>query len=286
MQYTLEDLLFVMSRLRDPQTGCPWNCQQTFQTIAPYTLEEAYEVVDAIERGDLDHLEEELGDLLFQVVYHARMAEEQQRFDFLNVVSGLVDKLIRRHPHIFPDGTLNSPAALNLPTALTLSTEERPELSAADVRETWQEIKSQEKAEKAQEQKSVLVLDGIPANLPALVIAQKLQQRAARVNFDWPDVQPVLAKLREELDEIEAAIAGGNQNEVREEVGDFLFAATNLARHLDVDAEQAVRGCNQKFRDRFAFIEQAVKAQGKVMEECTLKELDALWDQAKISLKH
>ena len=256
--YSLNDLLAIMARLRDPETGCPWDREQTFQTIAPYTLEEAYEVVDAIERNDIAHLEEELGDLLFQVVYHARMAEEQGAFDFARVVQGLAEKLVRRHPHIF-------------------SAEDSSELTFEEVREKWQNIKAQEKQQKAESS----LLDGIPKNLPALVIAQKLQDKAARVNFDWPDVRLVLDKLKEEIAEIEEAIDQGDQDAVASEVGDFLFAATNLARHLNVDAEQSVRGCNRKFRKRFAFIEQSVAAQGKTMKECTLEELDAFWNEAK-----
>ena len=277
--YSLNDLLNVMARLRDPQTGCPWDHKQTFQSIAPYTLEEAYEVVDAIERGDMAHLEEELGDLLYQVVYHARMAEEQGLFDFSCVVNGLVKKLIRRRPHMFNNSR-------NLPNTRH---------TAEGVQQIWQAIKAKEKEQAAGAvvntgavvNKSVTslladsLLDGIPQNFPALVIAQKLQDKAAQVNFDWPDVQPVIAKIREELDEIEQAIASGNQEEIKEEVGDFLFAATNLARHLKVDAEQSVRGCNRKFRDRFFYIEQAVAASGKSMDKCSLEELDRLWDEAK-----
>ena len=257
-QYSLNDLLAIMARLRDPETGCPWDREQTFQTIAPYTLEEAYEVVDAIERNDIAHLEEELGDLLFQVVYHARMAEEQGAFDLARVVQGLAEKLVRRHPHIF-------------------FAEDSSELTSEDVREKWQDIKAREKPKKT----DVSLLDSIPKNLPALVIAQKLQDKAARVNFDWPDVRPVLDKLKEEIAEIEEAIDQGDQEAVASEVGDFLFAATNLARHLNVDAEQSVRGCNYKFRKRFAFIEQSVTARGKAMKECTLEELDAFWNEAK-----
>ncbi|CAM3567652.1 nucleoside triphosphate pyrophosphohydrolase [Parendozoicomonas haliclonae] len=254
--HSLDDLLQLMARLRDPQTGSPWDRQQTFHTIAPYTLEEAYEVVDAIERGDFVHLEDELGDLLYQVVYHARMAEEQGMFDFSGVVNRLVDKIQRRHPDLLT-GT---------PSQLT----------AEQVHNTWDQVKAQEKAEK-----QLGLLDGLSDNLPALVVAQKLQDKAARVNFDWPDVRPVLAKMREELDEIEEAMVSGNQDEIKGEVGDFLFAATNLARHLKVDAEQAVRGCNRKFRNRFAYIEQVVAAQGKTMDECSLEELDHFWDEAK-----
>ncbi|WP_281646555.1 nucleoside triphosphate pyrophosphohydrolase [Parendozoicomonas sp. Alg238-R29] len=262
--YTLDDLLQVMARLRDPKTGCPWDKEQTFRSIAPYTLEEAYEVVDAIERGDLVHLEEELGDLLFQVVYHARMAEEQRAFDFSRVVQVLIEKLVRRHPHIFPEGSLEE-------------SQQSSNLSSEDVRENWQQIKSSEKPES--QDKSLL--DSVPINLPALVIAQKLQDKAARVNFDWPDVRPVLDKIKEEIAEIEEAIDLGDQKAVASEVGDFLFAATNLARHLKVDAEQSVRGCNQKFRARFAFIEEQVKALGLKMEECSLEQLDQFWDLAK-----
>ncbi len=254
----------MMARLRDPQTGCPWDLEQDFHTIAPYTLEEAYEVVDAIERNDMPHLEEELGDLLLQVIFHSRMAEEQGSFDFASVVDGLVRKLLRRHPHVFSDRTLQGEA--------------QPDLTPDQVRESWQAIKDKEKSSGPE---ASSILDSVPKNLPALVIAQKLQDKAARVNFDWPDVRPVLDKLREELDEIEEALDQGNQKQITAEVGDFLFAATNLARHLKVDAEQSVRGCNQKFRNRFAYIEQRIREQGKEMENCSLEELDALWDESK-----
>nr|WP_283777853.1 nucleoside triphosphate pyrophosphohydrolase [Sansalvadorimonas sp. 2012CJ34-2] len=262
----------VMARLRDPQAGCPWDIEQTFKTIAPYTLEEAYEVVDAIERNDIDHLCEELGDLLLQVVFHARMAEEEKSFDFSDVVNAIVTKLLRRHPHVFPNASLAD-----------LQLKESPDLTPEEVRIKWQAIKAEEKAEeKAAKPVQDSLLDAVPNNLPALMIAQKLQDKAAKVNFDWPDVRPVLAKLREELDEIEEALDKGEQEEIAAEVGDFLFAATNLARHLDVDAEQSVRGCNQKFRNRFSYIERAVKAQGRDINKCTLEELDALWDEAKL----
>lgn len=255
--YTLDDLLAIMARLRDPGMGCPWDRQQTFHTIAPYTIEEAYEVVDAIEQGNLEHLQEELGDLLYQVVYHARMAEEQGRFDFAGVVQALAEKLVRRHPHLFAQ------------SEATVTTSE----GAFSV---WQAMKAKEKVRSS-------LLDGIAGNLPALVIAQKLQARAARVNFDWPDVRPVLAKIREELDEIEQALFDGDKEGVRDEVGDFLFAAVNLARHLEVDAEQSVRQCNNKFRRRFAYIEQEIASQGKNITECSLAELDRLWDEAKLA---
>ncbi len=260
VKHSLADLLSVMARLRDPQTGCPWDKTQTFRTIAPYTLEEAFEVVDAIERNDLVHLKEELGDLLFQVVYHAQMASEQNQFDFSDVVNGLVAKLVRRHPHIFS------------------AEHAKAEPSIEEVRASWEQIKAEEKQT---HNASESLLDSVQVNLPALVRAQKLQDVAARVNFDWPDVQPVIDKLKEEIAEIEEAMEQGNQEAVADEVGDFLFAATNLARHLKVDAEQSVRGCNEKFCRRFSFIEASIAAQGRAMEDCTLEELDALWDKAK-----
>ncbi len=264
--YSLDDLLAIMAAVRHSVTGCPWDREQTFQTIAPYTLEEAYEVVEAIEHNDLEHLQEELGDLLYQVIYHARMAEEQGCFDFQGVVQTLAEKLVRRHPHVFESTTkdVDSLSPTASPSAQT----------ASEAFALWQQIKATEQAQAS-------ILDGVARTLPALVVAQKLQARAARVNFDWPDIQPVLAKIREELDEIEDAMAHGDMASVRAEVGDFIFSSVNLARHLGVDAEQSVRACNHKFRTRFAYIERAVAAQGRALDECSLAELDQLWNDAK-----
>lgn len=251
-------LLELMARLRTPGSGCPWDLQQNFRTIAPYTIEEAYEVADAIARGDLDEgLADELGDLLLQVVFHARMAEEEGRFDFGDVVLAITGKLIRRHPHVFGDAK---------------------NLAPERVKELWAKIKQQERSARPPRDNGGL-LDGVPAALPALSRAQKFQDRAAKAGFDWPDVQPVIEKVREEIRETEAVLA--DREKAAEEIGDLLFAVTNLARHAGVDAEGALRQANAKFERRFAFIEAALKAKGKQPEDTTLEEMDALWNAAK-----
>jgi ATP diphosphatase len=255
-------LLDIMAALRTPKTGCPWDLEQNFRTIAPYTIEEAYEVADAIERDDLDDLRDELGDLLLQVVFHARMAEEQSAFAFGDVVEAVTSKLIRRHPHVFGD----------------LSGK-----TAEEVKGLWEQIKAEERAAKAKRKPPTHdgALAGVPAVLPALTRALKLQQKAGRVGFDWNDPRAVLAKIREEADEIEAALDGGRADEVPGEIGDLLFAVVNLARHHDTDPETALRGTNQKFERRFAFIERALAAQNKKPQDATLAEMDALWNAAK-----
>jgi ATP diphosphatase len=261
-------LLAIMAALRTPETGCPWDLEQDFGSIAPYTVEEAYEVADAIARGDFADLRDELGDLLLQVVFHARMAQEQGRFDFGGVVEAITAKLIRRHPHVFGE-------AQNLP----------PDA----VKRLWGEIKAQEKAERrAQRATQGLaeephdgVLGGVPVAMPALVRAVKLQAKASSVGFDWNDARAVLDKLREELGEIEDALDAGDQEGVRDEVGDMLFALANLARHLDVDPERALAGTNAKFQRRFAAIEAGLAAVGKTPAQAALDEMEALWMAAK-----
>ncbi len=255
-------LIAIMAALRTPGTGCPWDLEQDFSTIAPYTLEEAYEVADAIVRDDLDDLREELGDLLLQVVFHARMAQEQGAFDFSDVVETLTAKLIRRHPHVFGDEAGQTPEA---------------------VKGLWERIKAEEKAQKAirREPDAAGALAGVPVGLPALTRALKLQTKAGRVGFDWNDPLAVLAKIREEADEIEAEIAAGNRAEAAAEVGDLLFAVVNLARHLDADPEAVLRTTNRKFERRFGAIEQALAERGKTPAASSLAEMDALWDQAK-----
>ncbi len=258
-------LLEIMAALRTPGTGCPWDLQQDFSSIAPYTLEEAYEVADAIARGDLDDLREELGDLLLQVVFHARMAQEQGRFDFGDVVEAITTKLLRRHPHVFGDARGLTPKA---------------------VEGLWERIKAEEKAERrargeSHAQESAGALAGVPVALPALSRALKLQSKAGKVGFDWNDPLAVLAKIREEADEIAQAIAAGDRKQAEGEVGDLLFAVVNLARHLDVDPEAALRATNQTFERRVAFIERALAARGKSPNESSLAEMDALWDAAK-----
>jgi len=254
-------LIEIMAALRTPKTGCPWDLEQDFATIAPYTLEEAYEVADAIARNDLADLEEELGDLLLQVVFHARMAQEQGAFDFGDVVEAITAKLLRRHPHVFGDQHAHDPEA---------------------VKGLWDEIKAQERQEKAARGKRADkgALAGVPIALPALTRALKLQAKASKVGFDWNDPRAVLRKIREEADEIEAALDGDNPSAAAE-VGDLLFAAVNLARHLDADPEALLRQTNQKFERRFASIEQALASRGMAPEEATLAEMDALWDEAK-----
>jgi ATP diphosphatase len=255
-------LIEIMAALRTPGTGCPWDLEQDFSTIAPYTLEEAYEVADAIVRDDLGDLREELGDLLLQVVFHARMAEEQGAFDFGGVVETITEKLIRRHPHVFGD--------------------ERG-LSAKAVEGLWERIKRQEKAEKPVREHGALA--GVPVALPALIRALKLQQKAGKVGFDWNDPLAVLAKIREEADEIEADIKAGKRDAAAAEVGDLLFAVVNLARHLEADPEAVLRKANRKFERRFAAIESALAARGKTPEQSTLAEMDVLWDQVKAAEK-
>jgi ATP diphosphatase len=255
-------LLEIMAALRTPGSGCPWDLEQNFATIAPYTLEEAYEVADAIARGDLDDLREELGDLLLQVVFHARMAEEQGAFDFGGVVEAITEKLLRRHPHVFGD---------------------QRGLSAKAVEGLWQRIKSEEKAAKPDRDRGTLA--GVPVGLPALTRALKLQQKAGKVGFDWNDPLAVLAKIREEADEIEADLRNGKRDAAAAEVGDLLFAVANLARHLDADPETTLRAANQKFERRFASIESALAARGKTPAQSSLAEMDALWDAAKAAEK-
>ena len=259
-------LLDIMAALRTPGTGCPWDLEQNFATIAPYTIEEAYEVADAIVRNDLDDLRDELGDLLLQVVFHARMAEEQNAFSFGDVVDAITRKMIRRHPHVFAD--------------------KDGQLTPSDVKGAWDRIKDEEKAERASrraagEDSTPSLLSGVKAGQPALTRAMELQRKASRVGFDWNDPRAVLRKIREEADEIEAALDRGKANELAEETGDLLFALVNLARHTGVDPELALRGTNAKFERRFGHIERALAAQGRSLESASLEEMDSLWDEAK-----
>jgi MazG family protein len=249
-------VLDVMARLRDPNGGCPWDLEQSFATIAPYTIEEAYEVADAIERGDLASLKEELGDLLFQVAFHARMAEEQGAFDFADVAQALADKMIERHPHVFSEGGDGRTA-------------EQQTLA-------WETLKAEKRAAKG----APSLLDDVPMALPALMRAEKLTKRAARINFDWPTPDEVLAKLDEELGELAEARASGDQEALAEEMGDILFVVANLARKLKVDPEDALRRANAKFTRRFGYIERALAAQGRAGPQ-PLDEMEALWLEAK-----
>ncbi|MEX6500961.1 nucleoside triphosphate pyrophosphohydrolase [Pseudomonas zhanjiangensis] len=266
--YQLDDLLYLMARLRDPAHGCPWDLKQSYASIVPYTIEEAYEVADAIERGDFDHLPGELGDLLFQVVYYSQLAREEGRFEFAQVVDGITAKLIRRHPHVFVGGDL-------------YGAPDQARLEEAAVKQRWEELKAQERSAKAAVPEQLSLLDDVPVALPALSRACKLQKRAAQVGFDWPAALPVVDKVREELDEVLEAMSENDPEAVAQEIGDLLFAVTNLARHLRVDPESALRAANAKFERRFRFIEQALREAGRAMEDCTLEELDAFWGQAK-----
>lgn len=261
-------LIEIMAALRSPDTGCPWDVQQTFNTIAPYTLEEAYEVADAIERGDLEDLCEELGDLLLQVIFHAQMADEQNAFGFGDVVAGITAKMIRRHPHVFGDDKTRS---------------------AGMAKGTWDKIKFEEKSKKAERrrekgldhQSDIGFLDDVPINLPALTRALKLQHRAAKVGFDWDRAEPILDKIEEEIAELREEISAGDNVKAVFEYGDLLFAMVNLGRHLKVDPEEALKSANSKFRRRFRHIEERLADQEKELGKATLEEMEALWLEAK-----
>lgn len=258
----IADLIEVMVRLRDPAKGCPWDIEQTFATIAPYTIEEAYEVADAISRGDMAALREELGDLLFQSVYHARMAEEAGQFVFADVVRSICEKMIRRHPHVFGEDVVKT----------------------ADAQTSrWEEHKAAERAKKKAEQGGAAsALDDIPGNLPALKHAEKLQKRAARVGFDWPEAAQVLDKIEEETGEIKEAMAAkAGPDKLADEIGDLLFACVNLARKANIDPGMALRGTNLKFERRFKRIEALLAAKGTTPAQSNLEEMEALWVQAK-----
>jgi ATP diphosphatase len=261
-------LIAIMARLRTPGSGCPWDLEQTFASIAPYTIEEAYEVADAIARGDMVDVKDELGDLLLQVAFHARMAEEAGEFSFGDVVEAITAKLIRRHPHVFGDAH---------------------DLAPDEVKRLWDTIKSEEKAERRRRRaeqglpmEQAGLLADIPRILPALLRAEKLQSKAAKVGFDWPEAREVVAKLREELAEIEEALADQDAKAVQDEIGDLIFAAVNLARHVGGDAEAALRATNAKFERRFASIERALGVTGRSLDQASLEEMEALWQCAKL----
>ena len=254
----IKKLLRIMSDLRDPENGCPWDIKQSFETIAPYTVEEAYEVADAIERSDIDELKSELGDLLFQVVFHAQMAAENKQFDFTDVVKAINDKLVRRHPHVFGDDKTKDEAKLY---------------------SDWEKHK---KSERAQKQQSGSYLAGIASTMPALRWSEKLQKRAAHHGFDWDDIDPVFDKLNEEIGELKAEIGiTDNQEKITDEMGDILFASVNLSRHLGVNPEQALRDSNRKFISRFEIVERLLHEDGKCMEECSVAVLEEYWKEAK-----
>jgi ATP diphosphatase len=262
-EYSITDLRYLMARLRDPKTGCPWDIKQTYKTIAPHTVEEVYEVIDAIERGDIQHLSEELGDLLFQIIFYSQLGEEDSQFDFDSVVSAITAKLLRRHPHVFPDGTLSSIRSGDSPA------------NEAEIKQTWERIKQQERSDKGEPR----TLDDIPRALPALSRAVKLQKRAAATGFDWNEVSAVVAVLKEELAELEAEISRGDSQRIEEELGDLLFSAANLARHLSIDPEEALARGNHKFKRRFEGMEDIVGA-GK-FSQLSVEEMEQLWVQVK-----
>lgn len=274
MRHGINDLLTLMQVLRDPEQGCPWDLQQDWDSIVPHTLEEAYEVADAIERRAFDELPGELGDLLFQVVYYAQFGSEQQRFDFADIVDTLTAKMLRRHPHVFPDGTLAS----RRPPGVSAD-----KVQTQQVNSRWESLKAAEREDRAAEPPSVL--DDIPRTLPALSRATKLSKRAARVGFDWPDTQGVIAKIREELAEVEEALAAGDHQHAQEEVGDLLFAVSNLARSLKADPEQCLRATNAKFERRFRYVEQALNAAQRPLADASLDEMEAHWQSAKAEEK-
>lgn len=268
--YSFGDLIQIMQRLRDPQTGCPWDVEQTFETIAPYTIEEAYEVEDAIQSGDMDALKSELGDLLFQSIFHARIAEEAGHFNVQDVIHSICDKMVRRHPHVFGDATIEDADAQT---------------------KAWEVQKENERqAAAAARGETPSILDGVAKGLPSLLRAYKLQNRAARVGFDWPETNSVLDKVREETEELAVELTAlktdpSAKERINEEMGDLLFVYANLARHLDVNPEDALRAANTKFERRFHQIEAFLAEQGKTPEQSDLAEMDALWDRAKTDEK-
>ena len=261
----IEHLLGIVRRLRDPDQGCPWDVGQTFQSIVPHTIEEAYELADAIESNDFDQIREEAGDVLFQVLFYAQMADEKQHFNFADVVDGLSEKLIRRHPHVF---SRNSSAQQETPIAVS------------DVSDSWEKIKRTERQGKQQSG----ILDDIPVSLPALTRAQKIQKRASRVGFDWADMAGVFEKLEEEICELKEALVEGEKAAIESELGDVLFCVVNLARHLDFDAETAMRGATRKFEGRFRLMEEQAIASGSRLEDESVSTLEARWQTAKRDL--
>jgi ATP diphosphatase len=261
-------LIEIMAALRNPETGCPWDVQQDFESIKPYTLEEAYEVADAIERKDMDDLCDELGDLLLQVVFHARMAEEAGEFSFGDVVEAITRKMIRRHPHVFARSDADTPDA---------------------VKKQWDEIKQAEKRERAErrarrgmtEDFKEGFLGSVQRSFPALTEALKLQERAAKVGFDWSAPEPILDKIEEEVDELRVALRDGDKSKVSDELGDLIFAVVNIGRHVKADPEQALRGTNTKFRRRFNHIETVLDAEGESLEAASLERMEEIWQAAK-----
>jgi len=267
-RYCIEDLRRLMVNLRDCEYGCNWDKKQTLKSLTAYTLEEAYEVVDAIDNGSFDDIEDELGDLLFQIIFYAQIAQEKGKFDFDGVVTAIVTKLLRRHPHVYPDGTFASFG--NLPNG---------GLTPEEVEERWEIIKNQERA--AKESASISVLDDVSTALPAIDRAKKIQKRASSVGFDWQSSGPVLGKLREEILELATEMERGDKAAMTDELGDVLFSCINLARHLGIEPEAALRGSNAKFERRFRALEQETVERGQHLTDLSLEQMDALWDAAK-----
>lgn len=267
-EYGIEDLRYLMRRLRDPKSGCPWDLKQNFQSLTSHTIEEAYEVVDAIEQDDMSQLSEELGDLLFQIIFYSQLAEEQSQFSFDDIISTITQKLIRRHPHVFPEGTIES-------SRVSLADAE-----IVEIKRVWEEIKRQERTDKGVGK----TLDDIPLALPALNRALKLQKRAANVGFDWSDIKPVIEKINEEVIELEVEIKRGDKVGMADELGDLLFSCVNLARHLKLDPETSLRGANQKFKRRFESME--LLAGKTKIEDHSADQLELLWGKVKRSESH
>jgi ATP diphosphatase len=267
-EYGIEDLRYLMRRLRDPKSGCPWDLKQNFQSLTSHTIEEAYEVVDAIEQDDMSHLREELGDLLFQIIFYSQLAEEQSQFSFDDIISTITQKLIRRQPHVFPEGTIES-------SRVSLADAE-----IVEIKRVWEEIKRQERTDKGVGK----TLDDIPLALPALNRALKLQKRAANVGFDWSDIKPVIEKINEEVIELEVEIKRGDKVRMADELGDLLFSCVNLARHLKLDPETSLRGANQKFKRRFESME--LLAGKTKIEDHSADQLELLWGKVKRSESH
>ncbi|MEX0902190.1 MAG: nucleoside triphosphate pyrophosphohydrolase [Pseudohongiellaceae bacterium] len=269
----IQRLLKVMSMLRDKAHGCPWDLEQSLRSLTPHTLEEVYEVVDAVETGDMAQLQDELGDLLFQVVFYAQIANEEGKFDFNAIAGSITDKLLRRHPHVFPEGDITRFGCAQ-------------ELSAGEVVINWEAIKKEERRAKGyddESEKDSSLLRDVPLALPAVERAEKLQKRAAAAGFDWTDAPPVIAKLKEEISELETAMHGQDQSEIDSEAGDLLFTVVNLCRHLGTNSEYALRSCNRKFERRFRYIETELARQGVTFTDTPTEQLEQLWNAAKLS---
>ncbi len=268
--FSLDHLMQVVERLRDPDSGCPWDIQQSFKSIVSSTLEECYELIDAIQKEDFSHVEEELGDVLFQVVFYAQMGSEESYFDLASVIDGLVKKLIRRHPHVFgsSEESLNCDPKIN-----------NKQISISEVKDTWEKIKAQERTKR--DHRSALA--DVPLALPGLSRAQKIQKRASQVGFDWKDHEGPLDKIEEELLELRDSLSGGDRDQIKSELGDLLFSCVNLSRHLNLDAEESLRCATEKFENRFVTMENEVVRSGRLFKDLTMADCDALWEKVKNS---